>query len=114
MKIGVSLRLTDLLMVVAHWTGFVEMLIHASTNRPPKGEEKFVLISALMAIGTNIGLPKKAVLPLMLPIIRWQMLHNGDCMMIIKKEQSLDKLIVLMESLAIIGLTWHKLSFQFR
>ena len=47
-------------MEVAHWTGFDEMLIHASTNRPPKGEEKVVLMAALMAMGTNIGLTKMA------------------------------------------------------
>jgi TnpA family transposase len=55
------IKLTDLLMEVAHWTGFDEMLIHASTNRPPKGEEKkVVLMAALMAMGTNIGLTKMA------------------------------------------------------
>lgn len=36
------------------------MLIQASTNRLPKGEEKVVLRAALMAMGTNIGLTKKA------------------------------------------------------
>lgn len=50
------IKLTDLLMEVAHWTGFDEMLIHTSTNRPPKGEEKVVL----MAMGANIGLTKMA------------------------------------------------------
>lgn len=54
------IKITDLLMEVAHWTGFDEMLIHASTNRPPKGEEKVVLMAALMAMGTNIGLTKMA------------------------------------------------------
>ncbi|MEQ6375951.1 Tn3 family transposase [Bacillaceae bacterium S4-13-56] len=54
------IKLTDLLMEVAHWTGFDEMLIHASTNRPPKGEEKVILMAALMAMGTNIGLTKMA------------------------------------------------------
>jgi TnpA family transposase len=54
------IKLTDLSMEVAHWTGFDEMLIHASTNRPPKGEEKVILMAALMAMGTNIGLTKMA------------------------------------------------------
>lgn len=54
------IKLTDLLMEVAHWTGFDKMLIHASTNRPPKGEEKVILMAALMAMGTNIGLTKMA------------------------------------------------------
>lgn len=54
------IKLTDLLMEVAHWTGFDEMLIHASTNRPPRGDEKVILMAALMAMGTNIGLTKMA------------------------------------------------------
>lgn len=44
------IKLTDLLMEVASWTEFDEQFIHGSTNRPPKGEEKAVLMAALMAI----------------------------------------------------------------
>ncbi|EGO9014440.1 Tn3 family transposase, partial [Enterococcus faecalis] len=55
-----KVKLTDLLMEVAHWTGFDKMLVHASTNRPPKGEENPILMAALMAMGTNIGLTKMA------------------------------------------------------
>jgi len=55
-----KIKLTDLLMEVSHWTGFDKMLVHASTNRPPKGEEKPILMAALMAMGTNIGLTKMA------------------------------------------------------
>ena len=47
-------------MEVANWTNFDELFIHASTGRPPKGEEKTVLMAALMAMGTNIGLSKMA------------------------------------------------------
>lgn len=54
------IKLTDLLMEVANWTNFDELFIHASTGRPPKGEEKAVLMAALMALGTNIGLSKMA------------------------------------------------------
>lgn len=54
------IKLTDLLMEVASWTEFDEQFIHGSTNRPPKGEEKAILMAALMAMGTNIGLTKMA------------------------------------------------------
>ncbi|MGM0878172.1 MAG: Tn3 family transposase [Bacillota bacterium] len=54
------IKLTDLLMEVASWTGFDEQFIHASSSRPPKGEEKSILMATLMAMGTNIGLTKMA------------------------------------------------------
>ncbi|WP_349772230.1 Tn3 family transposase [Brevibacillus borstelensis] len=53
-------KLTDLLLEVTNWTGFDEQFIHASTNRPPKTEEKPIVLAALMAMGTNIGLSKMA------------------------------------------------------
>ncbi|MDV7767705.1 Tn3 family transposase, partial [Peribacillus sp. CSMR9] len=53
-------KLTDLLMEVAEWTGFEESFVHASSNQPPKGEEKSIVMASLMAMGTNIGLTKMA------------------------------------------------------
>ncbi|MGW13730.1 Tn3 family transposase, partial [Listeria monocytogenes] len=53
-------KLTDLLMEVAEWTGFDESFVHASSNQPPKGEEKSIVMASLMAMGTNIGLTKMA------------------------------------------------------
>ncbi len=53
-------KLTDLLMEVAEWTGFKESFVHASSNQPPKGEEKSIVMASLMAMGTNIGLTKMA------------------------------------------------------
>jgi TnpA family transposase len=53
-------KLTDLLMEVAEWTGFEESFVHASSNQPPKGEEKSIVMAALMAMGTNIGVTKMA------------------------------------------------------
>lgn len=53
-------KLPDLLMEVAHWTGFHEQFIHASSNRVPSEEETKILMAALMAMGTNIGLTKMA------------------------------------------------------
>lgn len=54
------IKLTDLLMEVANWTEFDRQFTHGSTNRPPKSEEKAVLMATLMAMGTNIGLTKMA------------------------------------------------------
>lgn len=54
------IKLTDLLLEVASWTGFDEQFIHASTKRPPKLEEKLIVLAALMAMGTNIELTKIA------------------------------------------------------
>lgn len=53
-------KLTDLLIEVAQWTGFHEEFVHASTNRSPNEEETTVLLASLMAMGTNIGLTKMA------------------------------------------------------
>lgn len=53
-------KLTDLLMEVAGWTGFDEMFLHASTCRAPKDEERPTLTATLMAMGMNIGLSKMA------------------------------------------------------
>lgn len=53
-------KLTDLLMEVASWTGFDKQFLHASTLRPPKEEEKPAIMAAIMAMGTNIGLTKMA------------------------------------------------------
>jgi len=53
-------KLTDLLMEVAEWTGFEESFVHASSNQPPKGEERSIVMASLMAMGTNIGLTKMA------------------------------------------------------
>lgn len=59
-KILPRVKLTDLLMEVAEWTGFEKSFVHASSNQSPKGEEKSVVMAALMAMGTNIGLTKMA------------------------------------------------------
>lgn len=51
-------KLPDLLIEVAKWTNFDKSFIHASTGHPAKAEEKSILMAALMAMGTNIGLSK--------------------------------------------------------
>lgn len=55
-----KIKLPDLLLEVADWTGFEKNFLHASTKHPVKGEEKTVVMAALMAMGTNIGLTKMA------------------------------------------------------
>jgi len=51
-------KLPDLLIEVARWTNFDKNFIHASTGNMAKGEEKAIIMAALMAMGTNIGLVK--------------------------------------------------------
>jgi TnpA family transposase len=53
-------KLTDLLLEVSGWTGFDKYFIHASTGNMVQNKEKPVVMGALMAMGTNIGLSKMA------------------------------------------------------
>lgn len=54
------IKLTDLLMDVAHITGFHEQFTHASNNRKPDKEETVIIMAALLGMGLNIGLSKMA------------------------------------------------------
>lgn len=54
------IKLTDLLMDVAHITGFHEQFTHASNNRKPDKEETITIMAALLGMGMNIGLSKMA------------------------------------------------------
>ncbi|MDP4087281.1 MAG: Tn3 family transposase [Bacillota bacterium] len=54
------IKLTDLLMDVAHITGFLEQFTHASNNRKPDKEESIIILAALLGMGMNIGLSKMA------------------------------------------------------
>ncbi|MGU9504958.1 hypothetical protein, partial [Bacillus paralicheniformis] len=45
------IKLTDLLLEVSNWTNFEQQLIHASTNKPPKGDEIIISLAAMMAMG---------------------------------------------------------------
>lgn len=51
------IKLTDLLMYVAHITGFHEQFTYASNNRKPD-IEKIIIMAALLGMGMNIGLCK--------------------------------------------------------
>lgn len=57
-KMMPRIKLPDLLLEVSKWTGFDKNFIHASTGYAAKGEEQTILMAALMAMGTNIGLSK--------------------------------------------------------
>ena len=59
-KILPKIKLTDLLMDIAQITGFHKEFIHASTNKKPDTEDTILIMSALLAMGTNIGLSKMA------------------------------------------------------
>nr|WP_255449381.1 transposase [Bacillus sp. AR18-7] len=52
------IKLTDLLLGMASWTGFHDRFIHASANRSPDQEEQHIVLATLMTMGTNIGLTK--------------------------------------------------------
>jgi len=54
------IKLTDLLMDVAHITGFHEQFTHAANNRKPDKEETIIILAALLGMGMNIGLSKMA------------------------------------------------------
>ena len=54
------IKLTDLLMDVAHITRFHEQFTHASNNRKPDKEETIFIMAALLGMGMNIGLSKMA------------------------------------------------------
>lgn len=53
-------KLTNLVMEVMNWTKFDEQFTHASTGKAPKDDEKEIILAALIAMGTNIGLTKMA------------------------------------------------------
>lgn len=54
------INLTDLLMEVSKWTDFDNYFIHSSTGKKPHPDEKPIIMAALIAMGTNIGLKKMA------------------------------------------------------
>jgi hypothetical protein len=55
-----DVKLSDLLFEVSAWTGFDRHFTHASTGSMVQNKEKPVVMAALMAMGTNIGLSKMA------------------------------------------------------
>jgi TnpA family transposase len=55
-----KIKLPDLLIEVANWTNFDRYFVHASTGNVANSDEKEILMAALMAMGTNIGLSKMA------------------------------------------------------
>lgn len=53
-------KLPEILMEVARWTGFDKEFTHVSTGKSPDPEEQGIVMATLMAMGTNIGLSKMA------------------------------------------------------
>jgi Tn3 transposase DDE domain-containing protein len=53
-----QLALPDLLLELDNWTGFLRPLTHLTSGDAPVGEEKLVLVAALMGMGMNLGLTK--------------------------------------------------------
>ena len=59
-KMMPRIKLPDLLLEVSKWTDFDRNFTPASSGNVAKSEERTILMAALMAMGTNIGLPKMA------------------------------------------------------
>ena len=55
-----QVKLTDLLLEVSNWTDFQHYFTHTAMKSKVKEKDKSILIAALMAMGTNIGLVKMA------------------------------------------------------
>jgi TnpA family transposase len=53
-----TVRITDVLRQVAHWTGFIDHFTHVSTGMPPNDERVF--LASLIAEATNLGLTRMA------------------------------------------------------
>src|SRR5258706_9060627 len=53
-----QITLPDLLLELDNWTGFLRPLTHLTSGDAPVGEEKLVLVAALMGMGMNLGLTK--------------------------------------------------------
>lgn len=70
-----KIKLSDLLLEVSKWTGFDKNFIHTLTGYSVRGKEQKILIAALMAIGTNVGLSK---MPDSTPGISYKQMVNAD------------------------------------
>ncbi len=53
-----QIKLPDLLLELDNWTGFLRPFTHLTSGDAPVGEEKLVLVAALMGMGMNLGLTK--------------------------------------------------------
>ncbi|MHB8629054.1 MAG: Tn3 family transposase [Aggregatilineales bacterium] len=55
-----QVQLTDLLLEVDAWTGFLDRLIHHTSHRSASGPTKLALVTAMVALGTNLGTEQMA------------------------------------------------------
>lgn len=53
-----QVTLPDLLLELDNWTGFLRPFTHLTSGDAPVGEDKLVLVAALMGMGMNLGLTK--------------------------------------------------------
>ncbi|HZR43361.1 MAG TPA: Tn3 family transposase [Ktedonobacteraceae bacterium] len=53
-----QITLPDLLLELDNWTGFLRHFTHLTSGDAPTGDEKLVLVAALMGMGMNLGLTK--------------------------------------------------------
>lgn len=52
------IKLPEILLEVDNWTGFLRSFMHLTSSDAPVGDEKLVLVAALMGLGMNFGLTK--------------------------------------------------------
>ncbi len=55
-----TVQLPDLLLEVDAWTGCLDRMIHHSSHRPATHEAKLALVTAIIALGTNLGMENMA------------------------------------------------------
>jgi hypothetical protein len=55
-----QVQITDVLLEVNAWTGFLDRFTHITSQLPTSGSHKTALMSALLGLGTNLGLEKTA------------------------------------------------------
>jgi TnpA family transposase len=53
-----QITLPDLLLELDNWTGFLRCFTHLTSGDAPVGEEKLILVAALMGMGMKLGLTK--------------------------------------------------------
>src|SRR5258706_13996097 len=53
-----QITLPDLLLELDNWTGFLRPFTHLTSGDAPVGNDKLVLVAALMGMGMNLGLTK--------------------------------------------------------
>ncbi len=68
-------KITDLLLEVNRWTGFTRSFVHLKTGEPAK--DQTLLLTAILADATNMGLAKMAESCLARPVLKLLQIAGG-------------------------------------